>query len=71
MLLDFAQRRAFRIQKWLETTFLVDSGWIIKTYWKRIAFFAVLGLAGAEAPMRGHAVAPGPPSDVTPAFPTR
>jgi hypothetical protein len=31
----------------------------------------VLGLAAAEAPMRGNAVAPGPPSDVTPAFPTR
>ncbi len=49
MLLDFAQRRSFNIGKWVETTVTSELAWILQTYWKRMAFFCVLGLLAAFA----------------------
>jgi tetratricopeptide (TPR) repeat protein len=47
MLLDFAKRRSFSIQRWVEAACLADLVWVLLTYWKRLVFFACLGLVAA------------------------
>ena len=49
MILGFGQQQKFNYERWLSTSVFEDGRWLLGAFWKRIAFFTLLGLAAAVA----------------------